>query len=274
MTMTLGATQKTQSNEQVQIPVPLDVSDSKLTKLIQSSIFQPDSMGVSLHSRVVKLPFYARLKSCEIKKKELLLHFVNLSAIFKKLEGCVAKHEVFQELVTANLFRHLQVEKDIDFFITEFGLTRPQITSETQEFLDFIDETEKQDPLHLLAILFVQFGGLFTGRSVCQSTIHWLKTKISNWENLPAENRGISYWSFKGLNAKEDGEKMKEIFDRNVNALCAEFQKKDLNIPKKLNTLAILSFQFNARSIHSITHTSEFISKTRNQPHESRSSKL
>jgi hypothetical protein len=156
-----------------------------LTDHMQRAFLSPEFFGgQSLHQKTVQLIFYNRLKNNKIFASELLLHFINNSAIFNKLEALIRTDKMFQEIIGEDIFRHLPIEKDIVFFIKNFNLSRPEMTNETRKFLNFSDKSFHQNKNLLLAILFVQYAGLFLGRTVCNATADWLRARIKDMLHL------------------------------------------------------------------------------------------
>ncbi len=239
--------------------------DSDLVKYMQSSFMRPEVSGQpSLHQKTIDLPFYRKLLiSKDITPQELLLHFVNLSAIFTKIETLIKTSEVFQDIIGEDLFRYSEVEKDIKFFIDNYSLKRPLITPETSKFLDFIDETNESNKNLMIAVLYVQYSGLFLGRVVCNGTIDFLKKTISNWKDLPPDMNGISYWKFGNLEANALEERKKTLLEK------ISFHGAAVNYRESLKHIAKKAFEYNHESIKSVVPNSRLIQlQQKNNSHD------
>lgn len=230
--------------------VPPRDSDKTLTDYMQSAIFAiQKGEEKHLHDQTLELPFYQRLFTHKtITTEELLLHFVNNAAIFKKLETLIKADSCFHKIVGDDIYRYEQVEKDITFFTQKFNLPRPEITQEARDFLIFMEEVVQHDPQLLLAVFYVMYSGLFLGRVVCNSTIDWLKCRIPDWDRLPKDNRGVCYWDFRGLPEYKDLEARKKQFQLSINA-----HGDLLHLDKKMWAIARKTFEHNFRSIQSVS---------------------
>jgi hypothetical protein len=232
------------------------IPKQSLTHLMQETFLHRGAPN-SLHARAVKLPYYSRLDSSKISGEELLLNLVNSSAIFKKIEELIKTHSCFKQIIAEELFRYPLQEKDIYFFIKNLNLTRPKITSKTQEFLNFIDEKVKEDPTQLLPILFVQYAGLFIGRTECNATITWLKKNIETWDSFPKDEQGVSFWNFKNSKNIEDLENRK-IMQKNllqaINKFGEDLERTKSGCTTPFPEIAEQAFKHNYKIIKSISN--------------------
>jgi hypothetical protein len=207
--------------------IPEKGNNETLTAYMDTSFFKKPQGEKSLHDKVVELPFYTRLlRSKEITPQELLQHFVNNSAIFGKLETIVKTEVIFQQVIGEDLYR-------------------PPITQETLSYLDYMDETLRTDPRLIIAILYTQYGGLFIGRAVRTATIEWLENKLRVWDQLPLENRGVSYWDFEGQTTADQRAQAKDRMISSINRM-------DLtHLSKRLWQVTREAFEHNFKRIQS-----------------------
>lgn len=228
---------------------PSQRKELTLVELMQKSFMSTGEKGeASLHNRTIQLPFYQRLFSGKISEEELLLHFVNLSAIFDKIEEEIKTSRCFQEIVGTNLLRKEALEKDIAFFTRRFSLPRPAPSKEAKRFVEFIDLAVKENRHLLLAFLYVQYSGLFLGRMVYNATSKWLKSKINNWEEMAKENRGISYWHFEGLETENALKERKVVFIKSIDE-----NPEGHFLASRLSEVAKQAFFHNFLTIQSLT---------------------
>lgn len=179
-------------------------SSISIVKGINEKIMAGGPMNRSnLHAKVSNLPFYRRLTNGTISAHELMQHFVNQKEIFGTLETLIKVDEVFQEVFHEKIFRADTIERDIRYFEEQFHLQRPQATKETKEFVSEIKEKVTAEKTHLFAYTYVQYAGLFLGRSIAGKTEKWLKENVENYLSDDPSANGLAYWQFENMETPE-----------------------------------------------------------------------
>src|SRR5262249_11936503 len=235
------------------VPPPTKTSKPLLTDLIQQSIFhkRDDINNDSLHVRVTKLPFYKKLYDTTITGEELILHCVNISDLFAKLETLLETHQCYGDIIGKDLYRHSQQEKDINFLCGSLYVNRPAPSNNAKALLKFIEDHTTENIAYLLPILFVEYGGLFVGRKVYNATITCFRKMIPQWEEYAPDNRGVCFWDFKMIHSPEEGEVIKKAFYSKINKVGADFEEKHPGISKKLVEIAAETFQLHTNMVAS-----------------------
>lgn len=204
------------------LPSPSNSSSDKqvtpITKLMNDAFFYKEVGGVSIHDRIIKAPFIMQLHSSTISAEVLLLNLVQEAKFYKKIEFYIKTHYILQKILAPDLFRAPCLKKDIKFLITNLNLTKPEIIPEAERFLKFIDETATKNPRLLLGIIYVLYSRIFEGRINCTDTIKWLKTRIDEWEQLPQDNNGVSFWRFRQISCLQNASDIKKEFIDGVHA--------------------------------------------------------
>lgn len=236
------------------VDVPNKPSPS-LVEHLRAAFLNPESPGMqSLHDRIVQLPYFKRLAAGNISAGELLLKLVNDSAIYSQFEAIIKTKETYKKLLGKNLFRHRAIENDINFFINQFKLCRPEMTSETRNYLLFIEKITQEEDKLFPVLLYVQYTRLFGGRIITVATEKWLTQNVAGWDTLPEEKRGLSYWQFKGLTLKElEGEKEKFLHAINKYGVKFNISEKAQEVAKKTFSHIISSVEScNVNSVRTI----------------------
>ncbi|MFT4552089.1 MAG: heme oxygenase [Chlamydiales bacterium] len=198
-----------------------------IVKGINEKIMAGGPMNRSnLHAKVSGLPFYKRLTDGTISPHELVQHFVNQKKIFGTLETLIKADEIFNEIISEDIFRAETIEKDISYFEEQFHLIRPRATKETEDFVSEIQQKVAAEKTHLLAYTYVQYVGLFLGRSIAGKTEKWLEKNVENYSSENPSSAGLAYWQFTNMESPE----LRRDYQK---ALVAFYSTQSLDIEKK-----------------------------------------
>ena len=165
----------------------------------------------NLHAKVSQLPFYNKLTDGTISAHELVQHFVNQKKIFETLETLIKVDSVFSEVITEEIFRTETIETDIRYFEEQFQMKRSPATKETENFVAEIKEKVAAEKTHLFAYTYVQYAGLFLGRSIAGKTEKWLKENIEDYSSDNPATAGLAYWQFENMDTAEQRKDYQKI---------------------------------------------------------------
>lgn len=245
-----------------QSPLPQNIQPSNTVKeLMKATLFTKGADGLNFHEKAFKFPFFMRLKDKSITPECFLQNLVNNQLIYGKVESIISTIPAFQQIWAQDLYRKPCLVQDIEFMTTHFKLAVPTPTVEATHAIAYIEEIYKNEPELLLAVIYVAYAGLMEGRVEYHDTVSWLKTHIKNYDQLPAEKRGVSFWRYRDVPMQENAKDIKAHFVKQINMYGADLKHKNPEKALKLPQTALACFNLMLKTVETSTPPLEIKAK-------------